>query len=67
MQTANVAQAPNYSVNILDIQNSRQAPGEISSGQNAAPNAAPSLQEAKQPAAQSVTPAGIGQNINITA
>ncbi|HPG58295.1 MAG TPA: hypothetical protein PKW98_10815 [Candidatus Wallbacteria bacterium] len=67
MQTANVTQAPNYSVNILDIQNSRQAPNEVSSGQSAAPNAAPSFQEAKQPSTQSITPAGIGQNINITA
>lgn len=67
MQTANITQAPNYSVNILDIQNNRQAPGEVSSAQNTASSAAPSFQESKQPAQQALTPAGIGQNINITA
>ncbi len=73
MQTGNVTPSNGYSVNILDMQtgqNSRPSSAEDVNRAQYQPvtqqATTPSAANAVQPQQQSMTPAGVGQKINIT-
>jgi hypothetical protein len=72
MQTGNITSANNFSVNILDIQNGQNTKPSAAEDINrslfrpAAPQTGPSV-VSNQSQQQSMSPAGVGQNINITA
>ncbi len=73
MQTNSVTPSNGYSVNILDMQtgqNSKPSAAEEANRSQFQPvmqqPAAPQATSASQPMQQSMTPAGVGQKINIT-